>query len=433
LEGRKKDTINYLKSLGTGKIKTKIQKLRFLHKPLLQLLAVMVFCYAQTYNIYFGDLHNHTNISDGSGTPEEAFSQARDDGHADFLAITDHSSFFDDQVWKLIADTAEKYTTTSFTALRGFELTESWAHMNIYNTDWYLKYASVEKAYDTLAKCKDAIAQWNHPGNFTYENSPLSRYSPAIDSVINLLEIYNGKRRWYFNEYQAALDKGWHVGPSANSDNHSAGWITGYEYRTAVLASSVEKDSLYDALRNRRTYATMDKNLKIYYTINGHIMGSVIPDSSVLMFRVVISDPDTADWFEKILKVELVSNYGHIVADTIPYAHKVVWEHDLDDYIQYIYTFYYLKVTMDDGFAVTAPIWIKGDGQQPEMLQLLPPVRQAKNMLIDISGRVLAGSSNSEMSFSRFVSSGIYFYVNGAGSMVNLSKKHLYLSDGLKK
>lgn len=393
----------------------------------------MVFCYSQTtYNIYFGDLHNHTNISDGSGTPEKAYSQARDDGHADFLAITDHSSFFDDRVWKLIADTAENYTTTSFTALRGFELTESWAHMNIFNTDWYIKYASIEKAYDTLAKCKDAVAQWNHPGGFTAENSPLSYYSPAIDSVINLLEIYNGKRRWYFREYQAALDRGWHVGPSANSDNHCATWITGYEYRTAVLASSVDRDSLYDAMRNRRTYATMDKNLKIYYTINGHIMGSIIPDSSVLMFRVVISDPDTADWIEKIKKVELISNYGHVVADTAPDAHKVVWERDLDYCTQYINTYYYLKMSMDDGFAITAPIWIKGGGPQPEKHKPLHSVNPPGTMLIDISGRVLTGGINSEMKISRTLSSGIYFYVNDAGCKVNMSKKYLHLND-LKK
>lgn len=403
---------------------------------MLLLVAGMAFCYAQTYNIYYGDLHSHTGISDGKGTPEQAFSQARDDGDADFLAVTDHSSFYDDRVWKSIADAAEKYTTTSFTALRGYELTESWAHMNIFNTSWYIKGASVEDAYDTLSKSKGAVAQWNHPENYTYDHSPLSYYSPAVDSVINLLEIYNGKRSrsrgWYIAEYQAALDKGWHVGPSANSDNHNARWITGYEYRTAILASSVEEDSLYDAMRNRRTYATIDKNLKIYYTINGHIMGSVIPDSSVLMFRVVISDPDTADWLEKIKKVELISNYGHVVADTVPDAHKVVWERDLDDHIQYINTFYYLKVSIDDDYAITAPIWIRGEGQQPEKYKTLHHVKPTKTMLIDISGRVLAGGINSEMKISRFLSSGIYFHVNYAGSTVNVSKKYLHL-DELKK
>ncbi|MBN1600737.1 MAG: CehA/McbA family metallohydrolase [Chitinispirillaceae bacterium] len=396
----------------------------------------MAFCYAQTYNIYYGDLHSHTGVSDGKGTPEGAFSQARDDGDADFLAVTDHSSFFDDRAWKSIADAAGKYTTTSFTALRGFELTESWAHMNIFNTDWYIKYATLEKAYDTLSKCKYAIAQWNHPDNYTSDCSPLSYYSPAADSVIHLLEIYNGKRArtrgWYFREYQAALDRGWHVGPSANSDNHCATWITGYQYRTAILATSVEKDSLYDAIRKYRTYATMDKNLKIYYSINGHIMGSIIPDSSVLMFRVVISNPDTANWLEKIKKIELISNYGHIVADTVPDAHNVVWERALDDHIQYINTFYYLKVSIDEDFAVTAPIWIRGDGQQPEKHQPLHHVKPNKTMLIDISGRVLAGGINSEMNYSRSLSSGIYFYANDAGSKVNMGKKYLHLND-LKK
>ena len=47
----------------------------------------------QTERAFFGNLHSHTSLSDGSGTPEEAYRFARDDSNAclDFLALTEHN------------------------------------------------------------------------------------------------------------------------------------------------------------------------------------------------------------------------------------------------------------------------------------------------------------------------------------------------------
>jgi len=43
------------------------------------------------FKFYFGNLHSHTSYSDGSGTPREAYSYARDTGDLDFLAISEHN------------------------------------------------------------------------------------------------------------------------------------------------------------------------------------------------------------------------------------------------------------------------------------------------------------------------------------------------------
>jgi len=44
---------------------------------------------AQTVpTVFFGSLHSHTSLSDGSGTPAEAYAHARDVAGLDFLAIT---------------------------------------------------------------------------------------------------------------------------------------------------------------------------------------------------------------------------------------------------------------------------------------------------------------------------------------------------------
>jgi hypothetical protein len=42
------------------------------------------------YKIYFGNLHAHSELSDGKGTPLEAYTYARDFGDLDFFSLTDH-------------------------------------------------------------------------------------------------------------------------------------------------------------------------------------------------------------------------------------------------------------------------------------------------------------------------------------------------------
>ncbi|HKJ23925.1 MAG TPA: DUF3604 domain-containing protein, partial [Myxococcota bacterium] len=45
---------------------------------------------AEAPRIRFGDLHGHSNFSDGTGTPEDYFAYARDVAGLDFAALTDH-------------------------------------------------------------------------------------------------------------------------------------------------------------------------------------------------------------------------------------------------------------------------------------------------------------------------------------------------------
>src|SRR5688572_32259607 len=45
----------------------------------------------QTYQVFLGNLHSHTSLSDGSSTPRKAFEHARDVAGIDFLAITEHN------------------------------------------------------------------------------------------------------------------------------------------------------------------------------------------------------------------------------------------------------------------------------------------------------------------------------------------------------
>ena len=247
---------------------------------------------APSYHQYIGDLHAHTAVSDGRGTPQEAYDAARAGG-ADFLAVTDHSSSISAAEWTAERAAADAATLDgTFVAIPAFELTYGWGHINAFDVpDLPAKKTGnqggrknvVAATYDWLASYPGASAQWNHPTEYSKNFDDFAYYSGARDGVMNLLEVHNYGSWDYYgttdfeSSYVMALDHDWHVMPSANSDTHITDWITGYESRTVLLAPALTRADLYEAMRAHRGYATEDKDLVVEFTVDGQVMGSVLP------------------------------------------------------------------------------------------------------------------------------------------------------------
>jgi len=330
-----------------------------------------------TYNPYFGDLHTHTAYSDAwEGTPWDAFAAAKAAG-ADFMATTDHEFYLSPEEWADTLLAADSYTSKTFVAMAGYEywMTGS-GEVNVYNTPNFppeindpanhgnpgthaSRWGSLPTFYDWLAGQSGAIGQWNHPTYVTRNFIDYAYLTEKHDKAMGIIEVYN----WKYTEpsYIMALDKGWHVMPSANSDTHSPDWISGSEVRTVLLAPSLTPENLYAAMSAGRGYATLDKNLQISYTLNGLVMGSVlatVTDTSVASIH--IEDPDGTP-SDAITLVEIVSDGGIVVA-SIPTSGNVV---DLNVQLNSDSAhYYYLRVTTAsnlDGVpgvtAWTAPVW----------------------------------------------------------------------------
>lgn len=340
----------------------------------------------ENYNVYFGQLHSHTNYSDGAGTAEDAFKHASTEvDNLDFLAVTDHSNYFDNDTLATISDgsvstewvegnaLADKYTNDKFVGLFGYEMTWSGGapgHMNTFNTGGFLSRnmtgygngssSSLVNYYASLKTVPDSISQFNHPGTTFGDFYDFGYYDAEIDQLITTIEVGNGEgavgSSGYFPSYEyytRALDKGWHVAPTNNQDNHKGYWGSANTARTVVLADSLTRDNIYDALRNMRAYATEDSNLSIQYTLNDEIMGTILeetPDS--VNIAVSLSDADKTD---TIGKVEVIVNGGLSVASKTITTNSA----DLTFTLSPDYSYYYIKVTQGDGdIAVTAPVWI---------------------------------------------------------------------------
>lgn len=338
----------------------------------------------EKYNIYFGQMHSHTTYSDGAGSAQEAFEHAKATPNLDFLFITDHSNSYDNcdsanindgsmsTEWVAGHALAEEYTTEDFVAAMGYEMTWSngLGHINTFNSDGfqsrtqadYKTYATaLSNYYNALQKAPDSISQFNHPGTTFGDFQDFAYYTAANDSLINLVEVGNGEGEigssGYFPSYeyyQRALDKGWHVAPTNNQDNHKGKWGSANTARSVVLADSLTEENIYDAMRNCRVYATEDNDLSIYYTLNDYIMGSVLDKDLVgdkVTIKVDLKDPtDSA-----IGTVQVIANGGVVVASQKVDANDTTVSFEVDNK----YSFYYIKVVENDkDIAVTAPVWV---------------------------------------------------------------------------
>lgn len=312
------------------------------------------------YNIYFGDIHSHTGYSDGTGDPNSAFDYAKRSGKGDFLAITDHSYNMDLVKFSTTKNKAEYYSDMSFLGVGAFEYTRPWGHMNIYKTDWLYNTGTRTDVYNKLKNDPSSIAQWNHPYEpANYDFDEYADYGIQINQNINLIEVSNfGSKNYspFESSFQKALDKGWHVSPTAISDTHTNDWLTGYENRTAVYTTDLSnRDNLYNAIREHRVYATEDRDLKVIYSVNGSLMGSVLNAPGTYNIALHIEDPDTNNPNDKISRVEIISDWGEIVARASFNSFLVDWQTTLSSQTA---KYYYAKIYTKDGQrAWTTPVW----------------------------------------------------------------------------
>lgn len=332
------------------------------------------------WNLYFGQLHAHTDISNGAGSVEEAFQYASQVDGLDFFAVTDHSDSFDNADmgaidadgadisadWAAGKQAAASVTNGDFVGLFGFEMTwpedKQLGHISTFNTPgWQTRdqadFENVPTAlgnyYKALTAVPGSVSQFNHPDDIHGDFERFDHYSPQYDAAVSLLEVAGEDGMVDCEYYDLALDEGWHVAPTNNQNNHNGQWGDASEARTVVLAKSLTEEALYAAMKDRRVYATQDSDLAIYYELNGTVMGSIIPKSKSAAVTVFLSDPTD----EAIGNVEVVTDGGAVLVSEYVETPSQVLELPASGGRSY----YYLRITQPDGdVAVTAPVWMDG-------------------------------------------------------------------------
>jgi hypothetical protein len=388
---------------------------------LLQILAIVFVSQSQkvTYNIYAGNTHAHTAYtwSHGSqlvkaglmidaqnvahskdstlkpdwqklqGFPAEHYAIAKANGY-DFYIVTDHSQeagFHPTSVnsiaWRGTNKAAIAATDSKFVALVGFEYSENNSangkgHINVINSATYINALEPDidlpYLYKWLASVAPngegaVVASFNHPGPGQYNN--FGYRDDKVTNIITMLEVINSNKNVHYPAFINALDAGWKVSPVAGNDNHGLGGITTQKARTFVLATQRTKVAILDAMKNRRTYASFDQNIKCRYTVNGQVMGSTLTDKAeVFKFEINISEPDTDNPRGMITKIDIVKDSGIVVESYSPApSYSVRWSPTIKDSNN---KYFFIRVWNAGGSDVQATSKIQdpeegGEGSKP--------------------------------------------------------------------
>jgi hypothetical protein len=290
------------------------------------------------------DLTLRPDWQDVQGDPAKHFEMAKAAGF-DFYAVSDHSqeaAFMragpNNAAWLATKSEAAQATNANFVALAGFEFSENngpggTGHLNVFNSDGILNalepgndLAHFYKWLETATPNGDGpvVASFNHPDAEQYDD--WAYRDPQVTDILTTLEVINSNNHIHYEGFIKALDKGWKVSPVSGLDNHGLTGIGKDASRTFVLAASKTKAAILDAMKNRRTYAAVDKNIQCKYTVNGSMMGSTLSRPEAFNFDISISDPDTENPNDKITKVDIVGDGGAVMQSYSPApAYSIEW------------------------------------------------------------------------------------------------------------
>lgn len=417
------------------------------------------------YTIYYGNLHSQTNHSDGGGVvstckdaqppqsapygPADAYQYAMNEG-LDFLMTSEHNHMYDGSTG---TNTSANPTTahnlfqsglqaastfnaahSNFLAIYGLEwgVISNGGHMNIFNTpslleweynssnqligDIYTAKSDYASLY-TLMHTNGWIGQFNHPastGQFVVNGTNFG-YTADGDAVMVLAEVLNSSafsnnttetetsRTSYETAFNTILERGYHVAPSSDQDNHCANWGASFTNRTGVLLSNgtaLNLSNFLDALRARRVFATEDKTAQIVLTANGHVMGERFSNTGPLTLTVNYAS-STGHTAQRVQVFEGVPGSNGTVS-TLSETATTTTTPSTGDH------FYYAKITQDDGLRLwSAPVWVT-EGAGGGGGDTTPPTVSASES--GTSGTVtLSASASDNVGVTK-----VEFYVDGA-------------------
>ena len=335
--------------------------------------------------------------------PIDAYKYAQEHG-LDVLLTSEHNHMYDGSdgtnsaavpaeaaaLYQTGLAEAAAYTNAhpGFLALYGMEwgVINKGGHLNIFNSEQLLGWernaqgellADVETpksdyaALYALMRARGWLGQFNHPaqtGQFLVDGQPLG-YTPDGDAAMVLCEVMNTsafssndqetetRRSNYEAACNRALAAGYHLAFSSNQDNHCANWGASYGNRTAVLVKAdaanapLSREQLFEALRARRVFATMDKHAQLLLTANGRMMGERFDNQGPLQLTTHFSNSAGRQAAAVAIfhgvpggngSVTAISDQAEVTVTPAPGPH-----------------FYYARLVQDDGNIVwSAPLWV---------------------------------------------------------------------------
>ncbi len=282
--------------------------------------------------LFWGDLHSHTHYSwDGVGN--DAFRYARRVSGLDFYAMTDHSRAPQDGVtrglghhnWEAYKKATDNHNAPGeFVTLHAYECSmgRPYGHHNVFFRDrpgplYYPSKSTLPQLWRALS-AGQALTIPHHTGKFPAgvlfrPQDDMLRRNFEIYSGHGLSEAYDPKHPLAFEHSLFTSDSKslrestfaqdvWRQGillsTIAASDDHRAQPGQPHYGLVAVRAHELTRDGIFQALFDRRTYATTGAKIILEFSVGGHPMGSTVSLSKPPKVRVRAIGTDTIAWVE---------------------------------------------------------------------------------------------------------------------------------------
>ena len=236
--------------------------------------------------ILWGDLHGHSGLSDGTGSPREFYRYARDIAALDVAALTDHDHWGLEplartpELWSTIREAVAAFHEPGrFVTLLGYEWT-SWIYGHrhvLYFEDDGPVLSSIDPSYEDPEQLWAGLrgrpaltfahhsaggpiaTDWSIPPDPELEPvteiSSVHGSSEALDSPSVIYSAVPG------NFVRDVLDRGYRLGFIGSGDSHDghpglAQIASPTSGLAAILSEEKSRDGVLEALRARRVYAT---------------------------------------------------------------------------------------------------------------------------------------------------------------------------------
>lgn len=260
----------------------------------------------QPVQLYLGDLHTHTWISDATGDPDEIFTRSRDRLKHDFVVLTDHDvsngNRYAPSEWRYGQLLSNLFNEPGkFVTLLGYEWTSQgvaqggFGHRNVYFPGDLAPLFGVDAEAPTTVRLFELLrgtGAFTIPHHTSWTGTDWEGADPELQPLFEVVSVHGNSERpdgapilprsaeggTYAVE---GLKKGLFFGFVGGSDGHGVPWHYGVSRQedvwttglTGVFAPRLERPFLHQALKRRLTYATSGIPIGLWMDANGTPMG----------------------------------------------------------------------------------------------------------------------------------------------------------------
>ncbi len=291
--------------------------------------------------LLFGDLHIHSNASDGQFSAYELGMMAKEK-RLDFIGLANHNNF---------AENLHLPHIDGVTFVPAVEWTHYKGHMNFFGVPAPFENSFIandkQEMNDIISHARSlgAVISVNHP------KCPLCPYIWDDENAFDMMEIWNGPMR-ASNEkalewWTSLLKKGRHIPIVGGSDYHKPHQFSKLGSPvTAVYSKSRSAEDILEAVKNGNSYVAENAGgVRLGLRYGDTVMGG------------------TAE-YSKVIPLEIYSSARKVTLVTDKYEQEITVEKDMAEVHLENVIFAYVKVTKGFGrfkkiCAVSNPIYFK--------------------------------------------------------------------------